>query len=372
MSAQPSLPSLDDLLQQRVPVLRVTPLLIGANLLVFVAMLFAGAGFWHTQNAVQLEWGANFGPATLDGQWWRLVSALFLHFGMLHLALNMWALWDAGQLVERMLGHWRFAAIYFASGIFGNLLSLVSHQGHAVSAGASGAIFGIYGVLFVCLWRERRQLQPRELRWLFWAAAAFAIGSVAFGLLVAGIDNAAHVGGFCTGLLGGIALLRPLAPAVADARRSGTRVGWWAASVLALALALLLGQLPEPAYRWRDEVELRRAISAFVADDAAIGKAWLSIVSDTRRGKESFAALADRVDAAMGERYAEDFDQLSRLPANPALPSAAQVETLRRYAERRRDAARALAAALRSGDTRSVRAAMAPPAGRAQRADPAQ
>jgi len=117
MSERLSIPSLHDLLRQRVPRVLVSQVLIGVNFLVFVAMLANGAGLWHSSNGIQLAWGANFGPATQDGEWWRLGTAMFLHFGVLHLLMNMWALWDAGQLVERMYGHLRFAAIYFLCGV---------------------------------------------------------------------------------------------------------------------------------------------------------------------------------------------------------------------------------------------------------------
>jgi rhomboid protease GluP len=79
-------PSLYDRLHGKAEHVPVTLLLIGANLLVFGLMLGNGAGLWHAQNSIQLAWGANFGPATQDGQWWRLGSALFLHFGLIHLS----------------------------------------------------------------------------------------------------------------------------------------------------------------------------------------------------------------------------------------------------------------------------------------------
>ena len=151
----PETPRLYDALLKRTPKVTLTLLLIAGNLIVFGLMLNAGAGLLHSNNGVQLAWGANFGPATQDGQWWRLGSALFLHFGLIHIVMNLWALWDGGQLVERIYGHLRFILIYFASGLFGNLLSLVVQGNEAVSGGASGAIFGIYGALLIFLWRER-------------------------------------------------------------------------------------------------------------------------------------------------------------------------------------------------------------------------
>ncbi len=186
----------------------MTLTLLVANVLVFLAMLLNGAGLWHTETTVPLQWGANFGPATQDGQWWRLGSALFLHFGIVHLALNMWALWDVGRLIEQLFGRWRFATLYLGSGIVGNLLSLAWQGNQAVSGGASGAIFSLYGALLVFLWRERRQVDPGEFRWLFGAASAFIVLALVMGSLVPGIDNAAHLGGLLAGALFAMALAR--------------------------------------------------------------------------------------------------------------------------------------------------------------------
>lgn len=349
-----SIPSLHDLLRRRMPRVVVTPVLIGANLLVFLAMLASGAGWGHSSNEVQLAWGANFGPATQDGQWWRLASAMFLHFGALHLLVNMWALWDSGQLVERMVGRWRFAAIYFLSGIVGNLLSLVAHQGQVISGGASGAIFGVYGALLLCLWRERRTMQAHEFRWLFWGAAAFAALTIGFGLLIPGIDNAAHAGGFCAGLLGGAGLMRPVVGSKALARRSRWLVG--AAGVL--MLLLLVSRIPAPAYRWSDEALARKELGVFLRGDAEISRTWQGILNESSRGGVSFEELAGRIDADVGDRYAESFEQLSQLPLDPALPSASSVVLARQYAALRRDASRSLAEGLRHRDARKIREAM--------------
>ena len=147
-------------MQSRVGRTPLTHGLLVVNIFVFLAMISQGAGLWHTTTGVQLAWGANFGPATQDGQWWRLATAMFIHFGVLHLAMNMWALRDVGRLVERLYGPWRFAVLYLGSGILGNLLSLVAQGNQAVSGGASRAIFGLYGGLLVFLWRERLQVRP--------------------------------------------------------------------------------------------------------------------------------------------------------------------------------------------------------------------
>ncbi len=346
--------SLHDLLYQRTPRVPVTKLLISINLLVFVAMLAGGAGLWHSANSVQLAWGANFGPATQDGEWWRLGSAIFLHFGAIHLTLNLWALWDGGQLVERMYGHARFAGIYFASGLTGNLLSLVAHKGLAVSGGASGAIFGMYGALLIFLWRERRNLHSREFRWFFWGASGFATATLIFGFLITGIDNAAHIGGFLAGLLGGIIFSRPANAIKPVSHRDRVLAG----GAFALAIVILVGQIPMRPYRWSEEALARKEIGEFLRDDVAISQAWQGILDDGKRENISFEELAGRIDTAVGDRYEESFEQLSHLPPDPALPSAATVEMLRHYAERRMDASRALAEGLRAHKPEQIRDAL--------------
>ncbi|MEP7371398.1 MAG: rhomboid family intramembrane serine protease [Nitrosospira sp.] len=346
--------SLHDLLYQWTPRVPVTKLLVGINLLVFVAMLASGAGLWHSSNSVQLAWGANFGPATQDGEWWRLGSAMFLHFGAIHLTLNLWALWDGGQLVERMYGHARFTGIYFISGLAGNLLSLVAHRGLAVSGGASGAIFGLYGALLIFLWRERHNLHPQEFRWFFWGAAGFAAATLILGFLITGIDNAAHIGGFLAGILSGIIFARPI-----DAiKEVSGRSRLFAGGAFALAIVILISQIPVRAYRWSEEVLARKEIGEFLRDDAAISQAWQGMLDEGKRGDISFDELAGRIDTAVGDRYEESFEQLTHLPPNPALPSAATVEMLRHYAERRRDASRALAEGLRAHKPEQIRDAL--------------
>lgn len=336
--------SLDDVLRHRCPRIHFTLLLIAVNTVVFMLMLQAGASLGHTHNGVQLAWGANFGPATQDGQWWRLGSALFLHFGVIHIAMNLWALWDGGQLVERIYGHLRFIVIYFASGLCGNLLSLVEQGDQAVSGGASGAIFGIYGALLTYLWREREYLHPTEFRWLFWAGALFTAISIALGLLVPGIDNSAHIGGLLSGALLGILLGRPLLdtipPPPGQRLLSGTLLG--------LAIAVLVVQIPEPRYRWREEVAAREEIREFLDREFRIQANWQDIARHERLDEESPQALAERIEREIAAPYEASFEQLSQLQISPTIPSAAEIQTLRTYSKQRRDSSQALAKQLRA------------------------
>lgn len=340
----PDVTRLDQVLKQRHPGLPVTHTLLLVNLGVFMAMLAEGAGLWHSPNGIQLAWGANFGPATQDGEWWRLGTAMFLHFGVLHLAMNLWALRDAGQLVERMYGSLRFAMLYFACGLGGNLLSLVVQGNRAVSGGASGAILGLYGALLAYLWQERTRIHRSDFRWLFWGAAGFTAAILTVGFWIPGIDNAAHSGGFATGVLGGLVLL----PAPGHTGNLWLRRRLIASALLVGAVAWLVAALPEPAYRWTEELAARREIGAFLREESDIGRAWQGVIIESRRPDASFDEIAGHIDSEIAARYEDSFDQLSRLHLDPAAPSAGQLERLRRYAESQRDASRALVNTLRA------------------------
>ena len=332
----------------------VTLGLMACNIAVFMAMLAFGAGLWHTSNGVQLAWGANFGPATQDGQWWRLFTAMFLHFGVVHLALNMWALWDVGRLVERLLGRTRFLFLYLASGVCGNLLSLVVQGNQAVSGGASGAIFALYGALLVFLWRERRQVDKGEFRWLFGAAGVFTVFALVMGHLVPGIDNAAHVGGLVAGALLARVLARPWATGSPRAQ-SGR---WMAGTLLGAVTLLLLARIPAPSYRMGDELRAREAIRQFLSEDQRISRRWDAILAASRRDPASFEQLAGYIDADVTADYQESFEQLSALDLGAAAPSAKALEVLRKYAALRKDASHALAEGLRAQDPVQVRKAL--------------
>ncbi len=348
-------PSLGDMMHASPWRAPVTLALLATNVLVFITMLGFGAGLWHTSNTVQLTWGANFGPATQDGQWWRLATALFLHFGVVHLALNMWALWDVGRLVEQLYGRWRFALLYLASGVFGNLLSLVLQGNRAVSGGASGAVFSLYGALLVFLWRERNHVQRHEFRWLFGAAIVFTVVTLGMGLVIPGIDNAAHVGGLVCGAVLAQLLAR---------RWEGNNIGPGVRSRVAAAGLLVAGavglvtHIPAPSYRMGDELRAQQAIRKFLIEDRVLSQRWDALLDSGRREQLSFDQLAGVIDTRITAEYQGNFEQLSQLRLEPAAPSAKTLEMLLKYATLRGDASHALAEGLRSKDGDKVRKAI--------------
>lgn len=349
-----SAPDLTALMRSRAAQVPLTTALVGANVLVFVLMLFAGAGLWHTPNGVQLAWGANFGPATQDGQWWRLFTAQFVHFGVLHLGMNMAALWDVGRLVERLYGRWRFALLYLASGVLGNLLSLVVQGNQAVSAGASGAIFSLYGALLVFLWRERRQVEPGEFRWIFGGALLFTALILGMGWVVDGIDISAHGGGLLAGALLGHVLARPL---TAPSPRS-VRGRWAAGLALLAALAWLLGHLPQPSYRYGEELRTRAAIQDFLVADRGITQQWETLLRSGPAQGLSFEQLAGRIDERVTHRYERSFEQLLAAQPGSAVPSASQLGVLQEYAQQRLEASRELSEGLRARDPQKIKQAL--------------
>lgn len=185
---------------------RATYVLLAINIGVFIVMLASGVSWIKPETGQVLRWGADYGPYTLGGQYWRLITAMFLHFGIIHLLGNMWCLWSLGQLTEKLLGSISVVGLYLLTGIGASLLSL-SWDPMRVGAGASGAIFGIAGALISVVYFGQLGLQPEGRRKLLGYVVRFAFINLIFGLQ-AHIDNMAHLGGLVSGLLMGFFLAR--------------------------------------------------------------------------------------------------------------------------------------------------------------------
>jgi rhomboid protease GluP len=183
--------------------------LIGINVIVFILTSVNGVPFRDPQAGDLLPWGADYGPLTTHGEWWRLLTAMFLHFGVYHLAVNMAVLASVGPLAERLFGKVGFIVLYMFAGIGGNIASLTVNP-VTTSAGASGAIFGIYGGLFGLFLRQRRSFPVETLRSQALGAALFIGYNTVYAMGKPGIDMAAHVGGLLAGFGLGLALARPV------------------------------------------------------------------------------------------------------------------------------------------------------------------
>jgi rhomboid protease GluP len=161
------------------------------------------------------------------GQYWRLLSAMFLHgdgtvrMDLLHVGLNLWTLWQVGRLYEVMFGTKRFMVVYFATGLFASIVSLlhfVIRDIEGASVGASGALFGIVGALVISIRRSPRWRNQRWARSIMEQLIFFTIANLAIGFTIPQIDMGAHVGGLVGGLILGAVLSRkepPLPPSEA-------------------------------------------------------------------------------------------------------------------------------------------------------------
>jgi rhomboid protease GluP len=171
----------------------------------------------------------------IDGEWIRIVTAMFVHVGILHLATNMWCLWNLALLAEPLMGSWGLLAVYILTGAAGNLLSTDINWLYPIhdaaggiffpaGAGASGAVFGIAGALIVLLKSNRLPVPPSELKALRKSVIYFAALNLFLGLSISGgnfflhsglnIDNMAHLGGFSCGLLFAV----PMVPRIGSPR----------------------------------------------------------------------------------------------------------------------------------------------------------
>lgn len=193
----------------------VTSGLIGLSVLAFLWQYTTGLG----ASASQL--GMAPAAIALNGEWYRLLTAAFLHGGILHIAFNMYILWLIGQQLERVLGHSRFLALYVLSAVGGSVASYLFSPFHTVSVGASGAVFGLMGALVVTGRRLRADVSQ--------VVVLIGINTV-IGFVIPGIDWRAHMGGLLVGSV--------LAAVYARGPRAGRSLWQWTGVAL-VAVALL-------------------------------------------------------------------------------------------------------------------------------------
>lgn len=201
--SQPQQPAQRGIITDRKPV--VTTALIGINVAVFLAMVASGSSFFSPTIQDAFHWGATYGPATEHGQWWRLFTACFVHYGILHIGFNMYVLYQVGYFTERLFGSPRYLALYLIAGLGGNIIGLALHP-YVVAAGASGAIFGVYGGLLAFLLRRKGVVNPAAAKAVTRSVFIFLGYNLVYGLADRHTDLTAHIGGLATGFLAGLLL----------------------------------------------------------------------------------------------------------------------------------------------------------------------
>lgn len=224
-------PSKEPATKQEPRWLDCSKILVFCNMAVFLAMVVS-KGSWRAcifpGGDTLLAWGANLGALVVHGQYWRLLSSIFLHAGVMHLALNMYALWTFGPMVSSIFGNKRFLLIYLLSGVAGSLAGIVWDP-TLISAGASGALVGLAGAMLAVLITGHLENQKQNLHpGIFFAVVC---ASLSYGFFMQGIDNAAHIGG----LIGGVFFGLVLQPGVLPQDRLGK-----ASALVALSAVLVV------------------------------------------------------------------------------------------------------------------------------------
>lgn len=206
----------------------VTRALIATNVVVFVAMTVSGVNpvSGNTGGSKLFDHLALIPPAVAHGEWWRLFTSAFLHFGIFHIGFNMYALYIFGPPLEAALGRTRFIGLYVLAGVGGSILSVALGPLDETAAGASGAIFGLFGALYIVA--RHRNLATNGI-------AITIVANLVFTFAVPNIDWRGHVGGLVVGVV--FALI------IASAPQGPARDRIQAAGIAAVCIALVAAGL---------------------------------------------------------------------------------------------------------------------------------
>jgi len=300
---RPECEAFREALRARTPWALVTPGLVALNVTVFVFML-RGAGALGDAGTL-VSWGGNLGTRTTNGEWWRLLTSIFLHSSMLHLLVSVAALVQLGLILERLVGPFVVVAVYVTAGTFASLVS-ISARPLTVSVGDSGAIFGLYGLLIASsLWgmyhRSAMTIPLHTVKRLGPSAAMFVLYSLA--------SDSLPVSAGLTGLVAGFAYGLVLARGVADRKEQPRWVGAAMGVTLAIAVAA--------AVPLRGIADVKPEMERVVALEDRTARAYQTAAEGFRKGRITAEALALLIDRTiMPELQAADarVKALDRVP----------------------------------------------------------
>ncbi|HSC26048.1 MAG TPA: rhomboid family intramembrane serine protease [Vicinamibacterales bacterium] len=269
-------------LNARTPRALVTPAIVALNVTVFAGMIVGAGSIGDPETLVR--WGASFGPRTTNGEWTRLLTSMFVHAGPLHLVVSLAALVHLGFVMERLVGHVAFAAVYVAAGTVASLVSLSNHP-IEVSAGASGAVFGIYGLLVATsIWgllqRSPLTIPVSTLKNLAPPAALFFL----YNAVTEGLGGGAELSGLIVGFACGLLFAR----SVADRKPPARQV----AAAMAATLVIVAGS----AVPLRGLTDVRPEIERALGIEDRTAGTYRAAVEQFRYGNITADGLADLID----------------------------------------------------------------------------
>jgi membrane associated rhomboid family serine protease len=286
LKESPSSEPFNDFLRARTGRTVVTPVLIALNVAVFVLMLFGSGSLSDPQTLV--NWGANFAPRTTNGEWWRLLFAMFVHTGIIHLLITIGCLLSLGFVLERAVGSVPFAAVYFAAGILANVVNLWSAPALTVSSGASGAVYGLYGLLLASLtWtlvgRPDGSIPLTTAKRIGGAAGVFVL----YNLITDHLSATGELTGLTAGVVTGLVVARGIVRAKPPVERA----------YYVTAASLMIAVLTVAPVR--GTIDVRSEIASVVAVEERTAGAYNAAVTKFRNGSVNAQDLGAMIDQSI-------------------------------------------------------------------------
>ena len=319
----------------------VTICLVAINVTVFAWMLASGLTLGDQQTL--LAWGGNFGPATTNGEWWRLVTAMFVHSGFIPLIINCVCLLQIGAVIERMMGRAAFGAVYVATGILASAVNLAMDP-VSVTAGAAGAVLGLHGFLIASLvWSHfpgsRLELPFETVKRLLPVSAAFIL----YTTVTAGVGDAMVLAGF-GGMGCGVLLCRK----ITEGQPGGFRIAVVAGITMMFALDAVIPL--------RGMANVQPELTRLVALENRVGTEYKAAVEEFTKGRVSSKALADLIQRSI---LPEVTAARARVDALEKVPQSQQslIASARVYLRLRDESWRVRAEALRKSSMALLRQA---------------
>lgn len=339
----PSSEPFNDFLRARTGRTVVTPVLIGLHVAVFVLMLLGSGSFSDPQTLV--NWGANFAPRTTNGEWWRLLLAMFVHTGMIHLLITTACLVSVGFVLERAVGSVPFAAVYFAAGLLANVVNLWSAPALTVSSGPSGAIYGLYGLLLASVtWalvsRPEGSIPLTTAKRIGAAAGVFVL----YNLITDHLSATGELSGLTAGVVTGLVIARGIVRAKPPVQRA-----YYVAAASLMIAVLTVAPV-------RGTIDVRSEIASVVEVEERTAGGYNAVVGKFRNGSVNAQDLAATIDQSIVPELVAARVRLQALRGVPR-EHRRVLGDAEEYLQLRAEAWRQRAAALRDSDPDLLREA---------------